>query len=429
MSEPAQYEAHDRCARLVETPDGAGRFAAIRMEYVAICDGNSCAAAILNEFEFWTSCRLNGRVWQPDDDSLWIYKRQSDMRGILWDLFTEHNIKPAFKLLVERGFLEKRPNQRSTLDKTLEYRFNLDAVQADIDFWTADFLPARRTPVREVTGDLSTGQGRPMEKSSTTNGRSQATYAEVTGDPVLESLDSESLLESESRVPAVDSRASAHEAAAAAFPSAVNPKIFTFQGASSPSPPYPPLPDDAHIIARFNAVIGFEPQELLRRQVEDWGARLPDAKVRYAFDEAVKHDRRNWPYVAEILERQWAEQCEQERRASLSSGYEAATGDRQQLPKPPQYDGDPEIVDRWHAAYSQIEMQLDRATFHTWLRDLVLLDVQGDVLQIGVRNALALEQCQYRLYRNLHRIVRDSFGRPIELVFVDLEALREAVPE
>src|SRR5688500_10529242 len=80
-------------------------------------------------------------------------------------------------------------------------------------------------------------------------------------------------------------------------------------------------------------------------------------------------------------------------------------------------------------------MQLDRATFHTWLRDARLLEVKGAiepgdlrhevreaspgpiVFVIGVRNTYALEQLQHRLYRNIRRVLTDSYGQPVELEF------------
>lgn len=74
-------------------------------------------------------------------------------------------------------------------------------------------------------------------------------------------------------------------------------------------------------------------------------------------------------------------------------------------------------VDAWNAAYSQLEMQLDRATFDTWLRDAAFLDFEADTFVIGVRSVYAREQLSQRLYRTVRRIVSDVMGRMVELRF------------
>ena len=78
----------------------------------------------------------------------------------------------------------------------------------------------------------------------------------------------------------------------------------------------------------------------------------------------------------------------------------------------------------WHTALNQLEIQLDRANFDTWLRDAEFLRCdqqaapdQPDVFTIGVRNSFAQENLQHRLYRPILRILRDVYGAPVEVVF------------
>lgn len=73
--------------------------------------------------------------------------------------------------------------------------------------------------------------------------------------------------------------------------------------------------------------------------------------------------------------------------------------------------------DAWNAAYTQLEMQLDRPSFDTWLRDAILLSCEGDVFIIGVRNGYARDMLQHRLYRNVRRVISDIYGRSVELRF------------
>ncbi|NWF67886.1 MAG: chromosomal replication initiator protein DnaA [Chloroflexi bacterium] len=86
----------------------------------------------------------------------------------------------------------------------------------------------------------------------------------------------------------------------------------------------------------------------------------------------------------------------------------------------------------WKMAYSQLEIQLDRASFDTWLRDAVLLDHQQDetkqVLVVGVRNTYARDMLAHRLYRTVRRVVSDVVGAPVEVRF-EVHRLRAASGE
>ncbi|MBZ0278898.1 MAG: chromosomal replication initiator protein DnaA [Anaerolineae bacterium] len=71
----------------------------------------------------------------------------------------------------------------------------------------------------------------------------------------------------------------------------------------------------------------------------------------------------------------------------------------------------------WNIAFSQLEIQLDRASFATWLRDAVFLGCTDDIFTIGVPNAYICDMLQHRLYRMIGRVLGDIWGSPIELRF------------
>jgi chromosomal replication initiator protein len=75
----------------------------------------------------------------------------------------------------------------------------------------------------------------------------------------------------------------------------------------------------------------------------------------------------------------------------------------------------------WNAAYHQLELQLDRASFETWVRGAQLTAAHDEpkqlLLVLSLRNAFAVEQMQTRLLRSVTRIVRDVAGRPVDLRF------------
>ncbi|MFN8530273.1 MAG: chromosomal replication initiator protein DnaA [Anaerolineae bacterium] len=80
--------------------------------------------------------------------------------------------------------------------------------------------------------------------------------------------------------------------------------------------------------------------------------------------------------------------------------------------------------DAWETAYHQLELQLDRAAFDTWLRDAVFLRAESDVFVVGVRNSYARDMLQHRLYRGIRRVLSDVCQRPIELQFEVFHALK-----
>lgn len=73
--------------------------------------------------------------------------------------------------------------------------------------------------------------------------------------------------------------------------------------------------------------------------------------------------------------------------------------------------------DAWTAAYNQLEMQLDRASFNTWLRDAAFLRCEQDTFIVGVRNGYARDMLQHRLYRSVCRAVSDIYGQSVDLRF------------
>jgi chromosomal replication initiator protein len=73
--------------------------------------------------------------------------------------------------------------------------------------------------------------------------------------------------------------------------------------------------------------------------------------------------------------------------------------------------------DAWNAAFSQLEIQLDRASFETWLRGAVFLSVEDGLFVIGARNSYARDMLQHRLYRNIRRVLSDCYGQQVELRF------------
>jgi len=75
----------------------------------------------------------------------------------------------------------------------------------------------------------------------------------------------------------------------------------------------------------------------------------------------------------------------------------------------------------WNAAFQQLELQLDRASFDTWLRSARLLDYGADGFVVGVHNSYARDMLQHRFYRNVARVLRDVVGREASVRFEVIE--------
>jgi chromosomal replication initiator protein len=73
----------------------------------------------------------------------------------------------------------------------------------------------------------------------------------------------------------------------------------------------------------------------------------------------------------------------------------------------------------WNIAYSQLQLQFDRPTFDTWIKNVVFLHTEeSDKLYVmGVKNDMMRDMLQHRLYRNVRRVLCDVCGYDVELRF------------
>lgn len=88
----------------------------------------------------------------------------------------------------------------------------------------------------------------------------------------------------------------------------------------------------------------------------------------------------------------------------------------------------------WTATIQQLELQLDRRIFDTWVRgaQLVDFDAESTTLVVAVAHRYARDFCQNRLYRTIWRAVEAAAGRAgekIALTFVTVEERLALRPE
>lgn len=72
----------------------------------------------------------------------------------------------------------------------------------------------------------------------------------------------------------------------------------------------------------------------------------------------------------------------------------------------------------WQAALGQLQMELPRATYDTWVRDAELLTYEDGSYIIGVKNAYARDWLDDRLLTTVKRTLAGISGRTVEVRFV-----------
>jgi len=72
----------------------------------------------------------------------------------------------------------------------------------------------------------------------------------------------------------------------------------------------------------------------------------------------------------------------------------------------------------WKATLGELELQMTKATFNTWLKDTCLLKCEESTYTIGVRNAYAKDWLENRLHDTILRTLSTIVDKPIEICFV-----------
>ncbi len=72
----------------------------------------------------------------------------------------------------------------------------------------------------------------------------------------------------------------------------------------------------------------------------------------------------------------------------------------------------------WQAACGQLQMDMNKASYETWVRSAELISFEGDVFTIGVPNAYARDWLESRLTGNVSRMLTGGIGRQVSVRFV-----------
>ncbi|NCP87502.1 MAG: chromosomal replication initiator protein DnaA [Anaerolineae bacterium CG_4_9_14_3_um_filter_57_17] len=72
----------------------------------------------------------------------------------------------------------------------------------------------------------------------------------------------------------------------------------------------------------------------------------------------------------------------------------------------------------WQAVLGQLQMEMPRSSFETWVRDTTLLRARDGVFTIGVRNAYARDWLENRLQESATRLMSEAVNAPAEIKFI-----------
>ena len=72
----------------------------------------------------------------------------------------------------------------------------------------------------------------------------------------------------------------------------------------------------------------------------------------------------------------------------------------------------------WTSALSQLQLEMTRATFETWLKETHLLGADNGAWQVAVKNEFAKDWLDHRLRETVDRTLTNIVGHPVRIQFV-----------
>ncbi len=90
---------------------------------------------------------------------------------------------------------------------------------------------------------------------------------------------------------------------------------------------------------------------------------------------------------------------------------------------------DASAKDIWNAALGQLELELPRATFETWLKQTEGIGFNGTDLLVEVASVFTIAWLEQRMYQTILRALRQSSGQPLDIRFQVSPEVAEPAPE
>jgi chromosomal replication initiator protein len=81
----------------------------------------------------------------------------------------------------------------------------------------------------------------------------------------------------------------------------------------------------------------------------------------------------------------------------------------------------------WHAALGQLQMEMPKAAFDTWVSNTEFISYEDGSFIIGVQNAYARDWLESRLSSTVRRTLTGMMNRTVEVNFIVWQGLDETV--
>ena len=82
----------------------------------------------------------------------------------------------------------------------------------------------------------------------------------------------------------------------------------------------------------------------------------------------------------------------------------------------------------WQTALGQLQLQMTRATFDTWVKDTRVVSKDNGKLIVGTKSAFAKDWLENRLSTTINRTVSNVLGHAVDIKYV-VDPGTETVPE
>src|SRR5512135_1882101 len=90
---------------------------------------------------------------------------------------------------------------------------------------------------------------------------------------------------------------------------------------------------------------------------------------------------------------------------------------------------DMDAVQAWQSALGQLQMEMPKASFDTWVRDTQIESYDDGQFTIAVRNAYARDWLESRLSSTVTRLLMGIMNRSVNVAFVVQKTTSAAVTE
>jgi hypothetical protein len=227
-------------------------------------------------------------------------------------------------------------------------------------------------------------------------------------------------------------------------PETTNPKISAEEYDHQSPAHHPDEDSDFDIFVPFENRFG-KLKESVKDALREELMRLGSPKIIEVIERCVGRAR-SWNYVVRALANEKAASVETQSTVTWATIVDTGNEDEEEsallqpqkatptlfiservrLPWEGGYDAAATVQEAWGASYHQLELQLDRASFETYLRGASLVDYEPEsqTFVVVVRTPYARDFLQYRLDRLVKRILGDVYGQPALAQFLTIEDWR-----